>query len=102
MTQAKLAESLSVSRAQLSNYENGKSPPDVNVVTEIAQALKTEFVVCGYRISRNGSAQVPAIPLAEQICFEFGKEHRFPVASVTIHPTKDSILIAAVVARPRS
>jgi len=99
LTQAQLAKSLSVSRAQLSNYENGKSPPNVNVVTEIAKALETEFVVGGYRISRDDLIQRPAEAAGEQLCFEFGREHRFSVASVKIMPSKDSILIETVVSR---
>src|SRR5712691_2998178 len=37
LSQQELAKSLSVSRGQLSNYENGKCPANVNVITEIAE-----------------------------------------------------------------
>jgi len=99
LTQEALAKSLSVSRGQLSNYENGKCPPNVNVVTEIAEALGTDFLVRGYRISRNGLSESRPKPLSEQLCFEFGRPHRFPAATVTIEPSRDSILITAIVSR---
>ena len=98
LSQAALAKHLSVSRGQLSNYENGKCPPNVNVVTEIAEALKTDFRVRGYVISRMNATE-PRVPLAEQLCFEFGVKHRFPAATVTIEPSKESFLITAIVPR---
>jgi transcriptional regulator with XRE-family HTH domain len=98
LTQGELSKSLSVSRGQLSNYENGKCPPNVNVVTEIAEALDTDFYIRGYRIGRNGISQAPPM-ISEQLCFEFGLEHRFPASTVTIKPSKDSILITAIVPR---
>jgi transcriptional regulator with XRE-family HTH domain len=99
LSQEELAKSLSVCRGQLSNYENGKCPPNVNVVTEIAEALGTEFIVRGYRISRNDIRRLSPTPTPEQLCFEFGMEHRFPVATVTIKPSRESILITAIVPR---
>jgi transcriptional regulator with XRE-family HTH domain len=99
LTQEALAKSLSVSRGQLSNYENGKCSPNVNVVTEIAEALGTDFFVRGYRVSRDGVNEPPPRPLPDQLCFEFGVEHRFPAATITIEPSRDSILITATVPR---
>ena len=99
LSQQELAKSLSVSRGQLSNYENGKCPANVNVVTEIAEALGTEFVVRGYRIARNNGRQTPLVPPAEQLSLAFDVEHRFPAAAVTIRPSKESILITAIVPR---
>jgi transcriptional regulator with XRE-family HTH domain len=98
LSQEALAKSLSVSRGQLSNYENGKCPPNVNVVTEIAEALDTVFVVRGYRIGRDTDRQ-QMLPMPEQLCFAFDTQHSFPAATVTIKPSKDSILITAFVPR---
>src|SRR5436309_284641 len=44
LTQQELAKSLRIWRAQLSNYETGKSAPTVNVATEIAEALQAAFM----------------------------------------------------------
>src|SRR2546427_7968396 len=99
LSQQELAKSLSVSRGKLSNYENGKCPANVNVITEIAEALGTEFIVRGYRIARNNGRQTPLVPLAEQLSLAFDVEHRFPGAALTIRPSKESILITAIVPR---
>jgi len=99
LSQAELAKNLSVSRGQLSNYENGKCPPNVNVVTELAAALNTEFLVRGYRIGLNGAEHRTPISVPHQLCLEFDVDHRFPSATVTIRPTSDAILISAVVPR---
>jgi transcriptional regulator with XRE-family HTH domain len=99
LTQETLAKSLSVSRGQLSNYENGKCPPNVNVVTEIAEALGADFFVRGFRIGRQMVSEPSRKALPEQLCFEFNVEHRFPAATVTIEPSRDSILITAIVPR---
>jgi transcriptional regulator with XRE-family HTH domain len=102
LSQDELASKLSVSRGQLSNYENGKCHPGVNVVTEIAEALDVQFVVRGYRITREQVRQSPVEPVPEQLCFEFGKERRFPAATVTIQPSRDSIVITAIVSHRAS
>ncbi len=99
LSQEELAEKLSVTRGQLSNYENGKCHPGVNVVTEIAEALDVEFIVRGYCITRNTVRQPSAEPVPEQLCFEFGKERRFPAATVTIQPSRDSIVITTIVSQ---
>ena len=39
MTQDELAEKLHVTRQTVSNYETGRSRPDVDMLTHIAQAL---------------------------------------------------------------
>ncbi len=102
LSQDELAKRLSVSRGQLSNYENGRCHPGVNVVTEIAEALGVQFVVRGYRISPDGVRQPSAEPVPEQLCFEFGKERRFPAATVTIQPSRDSLVITTIVSHRAS
>jgi transcriptional regulator with XRE-family HTH domain len=42
MTQDELAEKLYVTRQTVSNYENGKSRPDVEMLTRIAETLETD------------------------------------------------------------
>ena len=42
MTQDELAEKLHVTRQTVSNYETGRSRPDVDMLTLIAQALNTD------------------------------------------------------------
>lgn len=42
MTQAAMAEALFVSRQTVSNYENGKSRPDVDMIIKIAEVLHTD------------------------------------------------------------
>lgn len=43
MTQDELAEKLFVTRQTVSNYENGKSRPDVEMLARIAEALNTDI-----------------------------------------------------------
>lgn len=100
-SQERLAETLSVSREQLSNYENGKSAPPVNVVSEIIIALRVDFVVGGCRICLDDLKQRSAQPIPQQMCFAYDTEHRFSPATVTIRPTEHSIHISAVVPRSR-
>ena len=101
ISQEQLAKTLSVTREQLSNYENGKSAPPVNVVTEIIRALRVEFVVGSCRITLDDLKQRPVQPIPQQLCFAYDTEHRFTPATVTIRPTEHSIHISAVVPRSR-
>jgi transcriptional regulator with XRE-family HTH domain len=100
-TQVELAVHLSVSREQLSNYENGKSAPPVNVVAEIAAALDTEFEIAGCKILKDDLKRTTTAPPEQQLCFAYDTEHRFSPATVTIKPTEHSIHITAVVPRSR-
>lgn len=102
LSQEALADKLSVTRGQLSNYENGKSAAPVNVVAEIAAALGVEFIVRGCRITRDDSRNRTPQPLARQLSLEFNKEYKFSAASVSITPSLESILITATVPRSRS
>jgi transcriptional regulator with XRE-family HTH domain len=100
-TQERLAAHLTVSREQLSNYENGKSAPPVNVVAEIAAALNTEFEIRGCKIAKDDLKRTAAAPREQQLCFAYDTEHRFKATSLTIRPSRKSIIIKAVVARTR-
>jgi transcriptional regulator with XRE-family HTH domain len=101
MSQKELASDLSVTREQVSNYENGKHAPPVNVVTEIAKALGVEFIVGGCRIGIDNLHGSPPGKPAQQLCFAYDTEHRFAATSFTIKPSEGSILINAVVRRSR-
>ena len=56
MTQDELAEKLHVTRQTVSNYETGRSRPDVDMLTLIAQALNTDpnTILYGHRMN-NGT-----------------------------------------------
>ena len=100
-TQKELAVHLSVSREQLSNYENGKSAPAVNVVAEIAAALDTQFEIAGCKIAKDDLKRASAPPPEQQLCFAYDTEHRFTGTTLTIHRGPKSIIIKAVVSRSR-
>jgi transcriptional regulator with XRE-family HTH domain len=101
MSQKELANGLSVTREQVSNYENGRCAPPVNVVAEIAKALNVEFVVGGCKIGCNDANATPLQKPAQQLCFAYDTEHRFAATTLTIKPRAGSILISAVVRRLR-
>ena len=46
MTQDELAEKLFVTRQTVSNYETGRSRPDVEMLASIAEALNTPTPCC--------------------------------------------------------
>ena len=98
LTQEELAQKTSISRPQLSNYENGISDAPARVVAEIAEALETEFIIRGFRIGRDSHASAEGPPL-HQLCFEFNKDHDFPKSTVTIKPNSKTIVITAVLPR---
>ncbi len=62
MTQDELAEKLYVTRQTVSNYETGKSRPDVEMLTNIAEMLDTELAVLIYGIEQ------PPQKRRERIC----------------------------------
>jgi transcriptional regulator with XRE-family HTH domain len=100
-----LADRLSVSRVQLGNYEKGKSAIPVNILTEIAQALKVEsFTVDGYKVVPHDGSNSPP-PTEQQLSFPFGQSHRFRSASVRIDSGADDdgdIIVTAIFKGPRS
>jgi transcriptional regulator with XRE-family HTH domain len=96
LSQRQLANHLSVTREQLSNYENGKSAPPINVVAEIAAALDWEFEVGGCKISKDQLKPSSVPPSQPQLCFAYDTEHRFSDAALTIKPSRKSIVINLV------
>jgi transcriptional regulator with XRE-family HTH domain len=101
LSQRELAIHLSVSREQLSNYENGKSAPALKVVAEIAATLNTEFEIAGCKIAKDDLKRTQASAPEQQLCFAYDTEHRFTATTLTIRPSQKSIVINAVVARTR-
>jgi transcriptional regulator with XRE-family HTH domain len=99
LSQVQLAKSLSVSRPQLSNYENGKSPANFNVVAEIAEALNTEFVVGGCVIKKRDPLLDKKLT-PKQLCLEFDVDHVFESTDLRIRPSSSgSVTIIAKVRR---
>jgi transcriptional regulator with XRE-family HTH domain len=99
ISQKHLATKTSVSRAQLSNYENGKCDVPTHVAAEIAKALGIVFVVRGCRIGHDLAGQPQLPTAAKQLCLAFDSEHMFPEAAVTIKPMRESIVITTTIAR---
>jgi transcriptional regulator with XRE-family HTH domain len=99
ISQEQLAAKTSVSRAQLSNYENGKCDVPTQVAAEIAKALEIVFVVRGCRIGHDLVIRPPSAIEAHQLSLTFDSEHSFPEAGVSIKPTRDSIVITTTIAR---
>jgi transcriptional regulator with XRE-family HTH domain len=105
MSQTRLANQLSVGRTQLGNYENGTSAIPVNILAEIARALRAEsFTVDGYKVTLDGYQPGPILAPAQQLEFAFGEERRFGNASVKIisADSNGGISITAVFKEPRS
>jgi transcriptional regulator with XRE-family HTH domain len=99
ISQKQLATKMSVSRAQLSNYENGKCDVPTHVAAEIAKALEIVFVVRGCRIGHDLANQPQLALEAHQLSLAFDTEHSFPDSAVMIKPTRDSIVITTTIAR---
>jgi transcriptional regulator with XRE-family HTH domain len=99
VSQEHLAAKMSVSRAQLSNYENGKCDVPTHVAAEIAKALEIVFVVRGCRIGHDLANEPQLHVEARQFCLAFDTEHTFPESAVTIKPTRESIVITTTIAR---
>ncbi len=104
MSQAGLADQLSVGRTQLGNYEKGTSAIPVNILAEIARALRVEsFTVDGYKVALNGRLPKPTLAPAQQLVFAFDLEHRFGVgiAKISSADSKGGIVITTIFKEPR-
>ena len=95
---AKVSARFSITRAQISNIERGKSAPAVNIVTEIAEALGTEFLIGGCRIGKCiRQVTGPLTVMPRQLSLEFDVEHKFDSASLKLTSMhEDSISLQAV------
>ncbi len=97
MTQEQLRKKIHVSRPTLSDYENGKTPPTVDVITEIAYILGVDFEVGGCVIERRQPA--PLSVAAYQLRLELDTESG---ATVRIQPSSTGLLITPVPSQARS
>jgi transcriptional regulator with XRE-family HTH domain len=91
-------------RAQISNIENGKSAPAVNIVSAIAEVLRAEFEVGGCKIGKRNEpsvGQLTAVP--QQLSFPFDVVHSFSAASLRLTSLpENSISLQAVFTRARA
>lgn len=98
-TQEEFAKILSVSRQQLSSYENGHLAPPFQALLKAAQVLDCEFVVAGYRLTKKRLRPPrPATAAREkQLTFKFYKDRvpGDPILRVTA--LKKTIVIHASV-----
>lgn len=105
LSQQALASKLSVTRVQLGNYEKGNSAIPVNILTEIARALRVEaFFVGGYKIVPQDGAPKPILAPQQQLTLAFDREYQFRSASVNIVSTEPegSVVITTVFKEARS
>jgi transcriptional regulator with XRE-family HTH domain len=87
LTQAQLAEKTSVKREHISNIELGKHSPAVKIVTEIARALNTRFLLDGCSIdpsSNNDPLGVRPISVPKQMELTFGVKYQFDTQLVSL------------------
>ena len=95
VTQQQLADRIGMSRPSLIDYEKGKTPVTVDLLTNIADALDVPFIVDGYMLSKR-VASVETRVQDNQLCFEFETEQTFHNAIVRIKPMRDVLTITAV------
>ena len=85
-------------RAQISNIENAKSAPAVNIVSAIAEILQADLKVEGCKIiklSELPSGQLTLMP--QQLSLQFDVEHSFSAATLKLtSSSEDSISLFAV------
>jgi transcriptional regulator with XRE-family HTH domain len=97
-SQEELAQKTSITRAQISHIENGRSAPAVNIVTEIAAALGVDFVVDGFRISRDAASSPGTGPVGmpKQLAFSFGTEYRYGASTVEISGSAEQVITVSI------
>ena len=104
MPQTCLKNKNPIKREHISNIELGKNSPAVKIITDIARALDRTFEIDGCRIepTPDGVLYGGPISLPQQMVFEFGVEHRFAAASLTLTSTEDDMVeVRAVFSRRR-
>ena len=75
MTQDDMAEALFVTRQTVSNYENGRSRPDVDMLLQIAEVLETDVNTILYG---------PPVPQSKRNCYKWCILSGSILAAVTI------------------
>ncbi len=98
---AKVSARFTITRAQISNIENGNCAPAVNIVTEIAEALDAEFVIEGCKIGKRADlASSPLGAVPQQLSLEFDVDHTFTVTALKLTSMpEDAISLQAVITR---
>lgn len=94
LTQADLANHLSISRQMIGRYETGRDAPAVDVLVEIGRILEIEFQIRGILVKLEHGGRRPRV-LRKQLILEFEKPRRFDRAQIEITPTEGKILIKA-------
>lgn len=81
MTQDALAESLFVTRQTVSNYENGRSRPDLDMLLRIAEVLETDVntVIYGPPVPPSKKSRFKRLILSGGLCLLLG------IANILIH-----------------
>ena len=97
-SQEELAAKLSISRPQLSNYENGKNAIPAKVAAEIAFALQRELQVDGCTLVPGRTAKNE---ITDQLCLDFDKDHKF--GPFTVRPSRETVTFttSVIVSRRR-
>lgn len=94
MTQLELADKAGVKREHISNIELGKNSPAVKIVTDIARALGAKFHLDGCVIEpfTEPDGLDRAVPVANQMSFDFDVEYDFDAYSVRLTARSESEL----------
>ncbi len=102
ISQKQLAAKAGISRPSLIAYETGRTPPSIDIVSKIAVALEEsaaldeELVVDGDYVIRRLVSARRTTPAEQQLCLEFDQEVVFADATVRIKPTRETIMITAI------
>ena len=91
LTQQQLAKALGLQRQTISNYETGQQIPKIDVFLKIARVIKlSEAQLDGFHFSSRPREQEVA---KEQLCLDFGVEHKIACQSVAITATRERIVL---------
>lgn len=104
LSQAQLAKMTYVKRESISLLESGKHSPAVKIITDIAEALKTDFKIEGCTIgpSKDGDPTLRPTAVSYQLGLPFDLEHRFRATSLTVRRLPDNgIELRAVMSKGR-
>jgi len=86
--------------ATISNIENGKHPPAVNLVTAIAEILRAKFEISGCPIGKGSESGGPLTLMPLQLSFPFDVEHSFSSATLKLTALpENSVSLQAVFLR---
>ncbi len=98
--QTEFAQSIRIARGHLSKYENGHViEPSFDVLLKAAKVLDTDFVVAGYKLSKETlrPARTAEARAEKQLTFTFYKNRTFRQAAVRVTSLKRGLVISASV-----